>query len=232
MTVYILEKAKSLGATLTGIAAIDALRNAPSYQTYGQPDFPANARSVLVLVLVHDEEHPELDWWGVKGGTAGNYRLMQISNQLHVQLQEESHIQAQPLPYHVEQGRMLKERGGIFLKDAAVLAGLGCLGANNLLITPEFGPRVRLRALFLDVDLEPTGPIDFSPCNGCAMPCKQVCPQNAFSSGAYSRAQCARQMQQDEEASKVLVKTALHNERQVNRIKYCRACELSCPVGR
>lgn len=35
---------------------------------------------------------------------------------------------------------------------------------NNLVITPEFGPRTRLGALFLEVELEPTGPIDFNPC--------------------------------------------------------------------
>jgi epoxyqueuosine reductase len=38
-----------------------------------------------------------------------------------------------PLPYKVEEG-------GMFLKDAATLAGLGIIGKNNLLITPEFEP--------------------------------------------------------------------------------------------
>jgi len=45
-------------------------------------------------------------------------------------------INACPLPYRVEQG-------GILLKDAAVLAGLGVTGKNNLVITPQLaGPCV------------------------------------------------------------------------------------------
>jgi epoxyqueuosine reductase len=95
------------------------------------------------------------------------------------------------LPYHVE-------KGGIFLKDAAVLAGLGTIGMNNLLITPEFGPRVRLRALFLDAELAPTGPTDFAPCAGCDMPCRSACPQEAFKSGSYRKALCSEQMKTDE----------------------------------
>jgi epoxyqueuosine reductase len=95
-----------------------------------------------------------------------------------------------PLPYKVEEG-------GVFLKDAATLAGLGMIGKNNLLITPEFGPRVRFKALFLDVDLEPTSPIDFTPCEGYDMPCRRVCPQEAFRNVSYSRALCDTQMGED-----------------------------------
>ena len=87
------------------------------------------------------------------------------------------------LPYHVG-------KGGIFLKDAAVLSGLSIIGMNNLLITPEFGPRVRLRALCLDVEVEPTGPVDFAPCETCDMPCRQACPEESFKNGAYKRVLC------------------------------------------
>jgi len=99
---------------------------------------------VLVLALVHDEGESELDWWDGERGTPGNRRLESIAKSLRQWLKEDLNSDAHLLPYHVE-------KGGIFLKDAAVLAGLGTIGMNNLLITPEFGPRVRLRALLLDV---------------------------------------------------------------------------------
>lgn len=44
----------------------------------------------------------------------------------------------------------LIESGGIFMKDAAVLAGLGTIGKSNLVITPKYGSRIRWRVLLLD----------------------------------------------------------------------------------
>ena len=224
MITHLIEKSRSLGASLAGIANIDLLRNAPSYQVYGGVEFPARAKSVMVLALAHPENEPELDWWGVKGGTVGNQRLQQISENLKQWVNKEHSILVQLLPYNVEDG-------GVFLKDAAVLAGLGIIGANNLLITPEFGPRVRLRALFLDVEVVPTGKKAFSPCNACDMSCRRSCPRNAFFSGSYSKELCGKQMNEDE-SNRVIIKPTSPNDSPEGRIKYCRACELACPIGK
>ena len=229
----IVERARELGASLAGIATVADLRNSRSYQVYDQASYyqdyegvewPADARSVLALALVHAPSEPELDWWDYQPGrTHGNRRLMSIAQSLKQWLEDELGIIARPLPYRVEQG-------GVLLKDAAALAGLGVIGKNNLLITPEFGPRVRLRALFLDAELEPTGPIDFSPCDGCDMPCWRACPRVAFGSGTYSRALCDLQMKEDE-ANEVVIQGWL-DEGSPGRVrKYCRACELACPIA-
>jgi len=42
---------------------------------------------------------------------------------------------------------------GLYLKDAAALAGIGPIGKNNLLITKTFGSQVRLRALVTVAEL-------------------------------------------------------------------------------
>ena len=97
MITHLIEKAKSLGASLAGIANIDLLRNAPSYQVYGGFEFPMRAKSVLVLALAHCENEPELDWWGVKGGTVGNQRLQQISENLKQWVNKEYSILVQLL---------------------------------------------------------------------------------------------------------------------------------------
>ncbi len=107
------------------------------------------------------------------------------------------------------------------------MAGLGTIGANNLLVTPQYGPRVRLRALVLDCPLEPTGPVEFDPCAACGTPCLQACPRGALvASGGgqvhYSRAACSGQMLSDEA-------DAASSQDGVTR--YCRRCELVCPVG-
>ena len=43
----------------------------------------------------------------------------------------------------------------IHLKVAAMLAGLGWIGHNTLVITPEYGPRVRWVGVLTDLELEP-----------------------------------------------------------------------------
>ena len=229
----IIEKAKAVGASLAGIAGVASLKDSPSYEIYHRSpyyegyekvEWPVDAKSVLVVALVHESSRPELDWWDYKPGrTPGNRQLMSITESLKQWTNSQFGIQARPLPYRIEQG-------GILLKDAATLAGLGTIGKHNLLVTPEFGSRLRLKALFLDVDVEPTGPIDFAPCEGCDMPCRQACPQQAFREGSYSRALCDLQMGKDE-ANEVTIKKGKSDDSPYRVRKYCRACELACPVA-
>jgi len=67
----------------------------------------------------------------------------------------------------------------------AVDAGLGELGRNGLLITREFGPRVRISKVFTDLPLLPDPPIDIGVqrfCEQCAL-CARHCPSRAIPSG-------------------------------------------------
>ena len=67
-----------------------------------------------------------------------------------------------------------------------MLAGLGCIGKNNMVITPQYGPRIRWRALLMDRAAKATGPVDYDPCDGCPQPCRRACPVKAFEHAAYS----------------------------------------------
>ncbi|HCJ10813.1 MAG TPA: hypothetical protein DHW14_06580 [Clostridiales bacterium] len=64
----------------------------------------------------------------------------------------------------------------------AVDAGLGQLGRNGLLVTPEFGPRVRLCKVLTDLPLEPTRPVDFGVTEYCrvCVKCAEYCPAQAI----------------------------------------------------
>ena len=65
----------------------------------------------------------------------------------------------------------------------AIDAGLGQLGRNGLLVTPEYGPCVRICKLFTDLPLEPDGPIDFGlteTCRDCSR-CADACEGEAIS---------------------------------------------------
>jgi epoxyqueuosine reductase len=219
----IIKKALSTGASLAGITSVDSIRNSPSHQNYDKVRWPSQAKSVVVLALKHDTTEPSLDWWDGNQGTAGNRMLISITRQLKRWFKKKYRIAANDVPYYIH-------KGGIFLKDSAVCAGLGVIGKNNLLITPEYGPRVRLRALFVNVKLDSTYiHNDFEPCENCDMPCRKACPQEAFKSNSYDRSLCLKQMEKDEIDSTVSKDTGTMFYADV-LIKYCRACELACPV--
>ncbi len=257
----IIVRAKSFGADLAGIASLAAVMQSPSYRISSQlPDyrgvgtasrgkgrrvidyFPADAGSAVVIAIAHPPEEAELDWWTTAtsgGNTPGNRLLMAVVDRLADWIDQTLGIRSLKLPYHVE-------RGAVYMKDAAVLAGLGCIGKNNLLITPQFGPHHRLRVMLVDAVLTPTGPTDYDPCSECPMPCRQACPQQALSkviyrkrdygidtlparSGVYDRLACNRQMEMDQANGETLVLRG--QKATVRQVRYCRACELACPAG-
>jgi epoxyqueuosine reductase len=255
----IIQKAKEFGACGAGIAGVNALKQSTSHIIYakisdyktvgnkegqvapGEVSWPADAKSAIIVAVGHAETKPEMDWWieSYYGRTPGNRKLIEINDKLALWLENETGIKATKLAYHIEYG-------GILLKDAAVLAGLGCLGKNNMLVTPEYGPRVRIRAMFTDVALPGTGPIDFDPCEDCDMPCRTACPQEAFAhtifskkdlgisqlparSGVYSRPLCNRQMVLDSSNN---LSIRIEGQDAIRKAThYCRLCEFACPVG-
>jgi epoxyqueuosine reductase len=231
----IVAKAKELGASLAGIANIDDLKASPSYEIYDKNPFyeeyegvkwREEHRSVLVWALVHPESEPVLDWWSMKvpGFTPGNGVMRLQSRKLRIWLGEEFGINALSLPYQIEYG-------GALLKDSAHLGGLGVIGKNNLLVTPQFGTRVRLRGIFMEAELKPTGPIDFDPCNGCDRPCHRACPRDAFRSGVFERPYC-KEENDEREANWEMIDGSIMGIDEPSRVtKPCRFCELACPVA-
>jgi reductive dehalogenase len=68
----------------------------------------------------------------------------------------------------------------------AMLAGLGDLGRHGLLITPRFGPRVRLSVVLTDLPLVVDSPIDFGVAEFCEVchKCAERCPSRSISRAA------------------------------------------------
>jgi len=67
----------------------------------------------------------------------------------------------------------------------AIDAGLGELGRNGMLITQQFGPRVRLSKVFTDLPLVPDKPVEFGVTDFCqtCRRCAEECPGGCISSG-------------------------------------------------
>ena len=77
-----------------------------------------------------------------------------------------------------------KLAGAFSHKLAAHLAGLGWIGKNCLLITPDHGPRVRWSTILTDAPLKKTGTPLIEQCSNCSI-CVKICPVQAFTGAAF-----------------------------------------------
>ena len=68
----------------------------------------------------------------------------------------------------------------------AIKAGLGEYGRHGLLITPKFGPNVRIAKVFTDMPLVPDQPIEFGVKEFCEIcrKCSSSCPVKAIPDGS------------------------------------------------
>ena len=64
-------------------------------------------------------------------------------------------------------------------KYAAVQAGLGTIGKNGLLISPNYGARLKLTAIITEAPLEANKVSTDIPCKDCSI-CIKVCPSGAL----------------------------------------------------
>ena len=66
-------------------------------------------------------------------------------------------------------------------RHAAVRAGLGEFGLSNLVLTPEYGPRIRFNSVITSMQLEPDSIIREKLCiRGCTL-CMEACASCAYS---------------------------------------------------
>ncbi len=116
--------------------------------------------------------------------------------------------------------RVISYRPGLYLKEAAALAGIGPIGKNNLLITRFFGSQVRLRALVTTAPLICGNPIKESKyCSDCNI-CIEACPAKALVNGKYSREKC-----------NIYLGSHKRNLSDYTVIE-CNECIESCPIGK
>jgi epoxyqueuosine reductase len=82
--------------------------------------------------------------------------------------------------------RALPAGNGVGLSiPMAIDAGLGQLGRMGLLVTPKYGPRVRLAKVITDMPLVPDSAIDFGVtefCEACML-CAEDCPSESVTKG-------------------------------------------------
>ena len=70
-------------------------------------------------------------------------------------------------------------------KFAALNAGLGWIGKNGLLITEEYGPRVRLFTILVDLDLPFNTSETLNGCGDCTI-CVKACPTKCLKGATWN----------------------------------------------
>lgn len=110
-------------------------------------------------------------------------------------------------------------------KAVATRAGLGWIGKSALLITPQFGPAVRLGSVLTDADFQTGEPVNTSNCGKCRQ-CVDKCPAQAIV-GANWELGTARESIYDAFACRKKVRAMVDQRKIVPTI--CGICIYECP---
>lgn len=103
---------------------------------------------------------------------------------------------------------------------AAHYAGLGTIGMNHTLLTPEYGPRVRLVSVITDAEVTPDRMLKNELCVKCGV-CAKSCPMQAFTPRKDSIV-----------ADMDKHKCALYHQQLKGEYRYpCGVCTAVCPIG-
>lgn len=196
----VINYAKSNGASVVGFADTKRFDNAP--KGHRPNDFLPNAKTVISIGvklpnrlvdweglmansdnMPNDEVRWEVEsghWYGRVGYEAMNIRLEQLGLMLSIYLEELGYPALSFPATYAHHANIMQKVSGYFAplshRHAAVLAGLGEFGFNNLVITSQFGPRIRFMSVITDAEME-SDPLQKSPIclgEGC-LACIKAC---------------------------------------------------------
>lgn len=196
--------AKSFGADIVGIASMDRFEGCPAQMDprYIMP----KAKSLIVMgfrvmrgSLRGIEEGTFFSNYSAMGYGGLTYTYIPVTVMNLCKVIEDEGYEAVPMG-HQSDWRGIDNRGKLrenysrpvepgkpqpdimlHLRICAFLAGLGEIGYSKMLLTPEFGPRLRIGVVLTEMELEPD-PIYNGPklCNKCKA-CVTNCPGHAIS---------------------------------------------------
>lgn len=196
-------KIKEWGATITGVAPVERFEGAPA--GHHPNDFIVNARSVISIglrllpsivdwpsLLVNSEIIEKATqitvtqdhFYGRCGYETMNILLEQIGLKT-AHFLENIGFRSIYFPATYAHHAPIMEKIPGFLapfshKHAAVRAGLGEFGLNDLVVTPKFGPRMRFMSVITEAELKPDPLLEKKTCLGvkcslCIKKCGTQC---------------------------------------------------------
>lgn len=112
-------------------------------------------------------------------------------------------------------------------KYAAVNAGLGWIGKNDVVITQKYGPRVRLSAILIDSQFAYGQKIIKSKCPDSCKKCVEICPYNALHDVKWNIDKLRNEIIDYKLCNQ---KRSLYIEKH-GRKNACGLCMAACPIG-
>lgn len=187
------QAAGQLGADLCGIAPVSRFSEAPA--GFHPRDIFAGCESVIVVGARFPrstlEAGSQAPYTLVRNVMVG--KLDAIAFDLADRLEQEG-VVAVPVPsadpYDHWDAERRHGRGILSLKHAAVLAGLGVMGRNTLLLNDRFGNMLWLGAVLVSAGLPGDPPAAYRGCpQGCTL-CLDACPQQALDGRSIDQKRC------------------------------------------
>ncbi|PKM95070.1 MAG: epoxyqueuosine reductase [Firmicutes bacterium HGW-Firmicutes-1] len=181
-----------LGADLCGIANVDRFTDAPN--GFNPKDLYEECKSVIVFAKCIPKGLAKVDprIIYIKATDVNLDELDRISYLSALEI-EKLDATAIPLPsdspYDYWDNNTLEGRGLISMKHAALLAGLGSLGKNTLIMNNKYGNMINIGAVLTNLDLE-SDPIAEEVCIENCHLCIDQCPQNALNGTSVNQKRC------------------------------------------
>lgn len=179
ITQRITKAALEAGASIVGVADLDIVKGLPSYDGLRLDTFRSAISYAVPLPgqafeLIHESDPGRFYAWAYK--TAN--QLLDIIGIRVASLISSLGGESLAIPSSMRVDPF-NELGHVSHKAFALAAGLGWIGRNNLLVTPDYGPRVRLGTVLTDLELDSGSPMD-NKCGDCRL-CILSCPSKALS---------------------------------------------------
>lgn len=183
----------SIGADVCGVANVDRFSEAPA--GFHPTDIFPNSKSVIVLGIALPKGLTKVESRLIYGhfnyGTCPNVDWVSFRAAKEIERLYSGYAVPLPAdgPYEYWDEEKLEGRGLISMKHAAVLAGIGTLGKNTLLLNEKYGNLLTLGAVLTDLNLD-SDPLAESICiEGCNM-CIKNCPSQALDGQRANQTKC------------------------------------------
>ncbi len=219
------ELATRLGADIFGVADLELLSD---YPVHPPELLEKYTRGIVVGVklpdAVFDSLPSSLPIYASCYSTANRF-LDQITFTISREI-ERSGYAALPVPAS-KIVRGLKWRSFISHKAIARAAGVGWIGKSLLLVTPQFGPRIRLATILTDMPLETGEPVK-NRCGKCRS-CIESCIVGALKDSEFEEYPVREDVFDVERCAAKLKENAA--DPNIGEM-VCGICIKVCPVGR